>query len=177
MQMTCPTCGEPFPLAAGLAGADGQRLAELAAAMEPRLALAALEYVGLFGAKTLGREARIMADLAALVAAGTVRREGSAPLAATPALWAQAIEQMLAQRAKLRLPLSSHGYLQAIAHALADAAAAAREANSSRRAADAGARAFDRPQAMNDALEKLSIQRAEDLIANHRRSRGQGETP
>ncbi|MHB1273638.1 MAG: hypothetical protein ACYCZD_12890 [Rhodanobacter sp.] len=46
---------------------------------------------------------------------------------ATPSMWAAAIEQMIDARAKLRLPLSGHGYLMEVVFGLADQADAAAE--------------------------------------------------
>ncbi|MGH8040341.1 MAG: hypothetical protein ACREPD_21710, partial [Stenotrophomonas sp.] len=45
----------------------------------------------------------------------------------SPAAWAAGIEQMLAQRYSLTLPLESHGYLRAVVYGLADKADAAAE--------------------------------------------------
>lgn len=133
MRVTCPCCGEAFPLEAGFLEADGKRLATLLAAMPPELGRAAIGYLRLFkpqkqGLRTL-RAVKLVSELASLVDAGDVCRDerGGVRRPATAALWAQGIEQMLQQADKLTLPLANHHYLRAIVYGLADAADAKAE--------------------------------------------------
>lgn len=133
MQVTCPCCAVRFPLEAGFSDDDGKRLAAVLADMEPPLARAAIAYLRLFKpAKTalrLPRAIKLLQDLTALVAAGTVCRDerNGVRRPAAPAVWVAAIEQMLQQSERLVLPLTGHGYLREVAFGIADKADAAAE--------------------------------------------------
>lgn len=133
MHVTCPSCCERFPLAAGLADDDGKRLAALLAGMEPVLGRAVVGYLRLFKPAQQGlrtaRAARLVQELVALVDAGSVCKDerGGLRRPATAALWAEGIEQMLATTGRLSLPLANHNYLRAIVYGLADQADAANE--------------------------------------------------
>jgi len=131
--MTCPECGAQAHLAAFFVEDDGKRLAGLFAEMEPVLGRAVLGYLGLFKpAKTalrLSRAVKLTQELLHLVNASTVCRDERAGVrrAASPGLWAQGIEAMLARRANLSLPLENHNYLREVVFGLADKADAAAE--------------------------------------------------
>jgi len=133
MRMTCPECGAQAHVSAFFVEDDGKRLAGLFAEMEPVLGRAVLGYLGLFKpvktALRLSRAVKLTQELVALVNAGTVCRDERAGVrrAATPWLWAQGIEAMLAQRSSLSLPLENHNYLRAVVFGLADKADAAAE--------------------------------------------------
>lgn len=152
MRITCPNCCETYPIDAGFADDDGKRLAALFAGMEPMLGRAVLSYLRLFkppkSALRSVRAARIVEELLDLVRTGTVCRDERAGLRrpASPALWAQGIEQMLATPGKLQLPLANHHYLRAIVYGLADQADAVGE-----RRREADARAGKRPAGPSDA--------------------------
>lgn len=172
MQLVCPCCDTPFPIEAGLADADGKRLAALLAEMDPALGRAVIGYLRLFRpakqALRTARAAKLVAELDALVRAGTVCRDERAGVRrpATTAHWVAGIEQMLEQRERLTLPLSTHHYLRAIVFGLADQADAAaerqREADAragrgrsgTSGATDAGAIA--RRLALQEALSKIN---------------------
>ena len=112
---------------------DGKRLAATLAGMVPELGRAVIGYLGLFKpAKTalrMARAARLAAEIEALANAGGVCRDerGGVRRPATPATWAAGIEQMLAQRGALTLPLDGHNYLRAVVYGLADKADALAE--------------------------------------------------
>lgn len=133
MQVTCPTCSEYFPIAAGFLEADGKRFGMLLAGMEPALGRALVEYLALFTPPKqklrLSRAVKLVAALDALVREGSVCRDerGGARRAAGPAQWAAGMEQMLEQRAKLTLPLGNHHYLRSVVYSIADQADAAAE--------------------------------------------------
>lgn len=133
MRATCPDCGAQAHLAAFFVEADGKRLAALLAGMAPELGRAVIGYLGLFKpAKTalrLPRAVKIVEELQALVEPGTVCNDERSGVRrpASPATWAAGIEQMLAQRPALTLPLANHNYLRAVVFGLADKADAARE--------------------------------------------------
>lgn len=133
MRATCPDCGADGHLSAFLVEGDGKRLGALLAAMPPDLGRAVIGYLGLFKpAKTtlrLPRAVKLVEELRDLVDAGSVTNDerGGVRRPATAATWAAGIEQLLAQRATLVLPLKSHNYLRAIVFGLADQADAAAE--------------------------------------------------
>jgi len=133
IRITCPSCGTDFPVEAGLIEGDAKRLAAVLAGMDPLLGRTALQYLHLFKPRKtslrLARAVRLVAELAELADAGTVCRDERSGVRrpATPALWAAGIEQLLAQRDRLELPLANHHYLRAVVYGLADKADAAAE--------------------------------------------------
>lgn len=142
MRATCPDCGVQAHVTAFFVEDDGKRLAMTVAGLEPELGRALLGYLGLFKpsktALRMARAAKLAQEVAALVASGSVCKDerGGVRRTTTPATWAAGIEQMLAQRGALTLPLDTHGYLRAVVFGLADKADAAAE-----RAREASARA------------------------------------
>lgn len=125
MRIQCPCCGEQYPLEAGFADDEGKRLAAQFAEMEPKLGRAVLAYLRLFSPARRGlrtsRAIRLVEDLLALVRAGNVTRDARTTdtKPASPAMWAAGIEQMLAQRERLSLPLDNHHYLRAVVYGIA----------------------------------------------------------
>lgn len=130
MRVQCPCCGEQFPLEAGFLDDEGKRLAAQFADIEPRLGRAILGYLRLFSPAKRGlrttRAIKLVEELMSAVNAGTVTRDArtadSKP--ATPAMWATGIDQMLAQRERLTLPLDNHHYLRAVVYGIASDPAA-----------------------------------------------------
>lgn len=128
MHVTCPCCSESFPIAAGLLEPDGKRFGMLLAGMEPALGRATMEYLPLFAPGKqklrLSKAVKLVAALDALVREGTVCRDerNGVRRPATAALWVAGIEQMLAQRDRLTLPLANHNYLRMVVYGLADQA-------------------------------------------------------
>lgn len=133
MHVTCPTCSDAFPIAAGFLEADGKRFGMLLAGMEPALGRATVDYLALFTpAKQklrLSRAVKIVGALDAFVREGTVCRDERQGVrrAAAVAHWVAGIEQMLEQRARLTLPLTNHHYLRSVVFGIADQAAASDE--------------------------------------------------
>ncbi|MCY1266047.1 hypothetical protein D9M68_678990 [compost metagenome] len=125
MQLQCPCCGEQFPFEAGFADADGKRLAALLAGVEPKLGRAVLNYLRLFSASKRGlrmtKAIRLIEELLDLINAGQVQRDArtSDSKPAPPRLWASGIEQMIAGRERLQLPLENHNYLRAVVYGIA----------------------------------------------------------
>lgn len=125
MQLHCPCCGEQFPFEAGFADADGKRLAALMAGLDPKLGRAVLNYLRLFSpakrSLRMTKAIRLVEELVALVDSGMVQRDArtndSKP--ATPRIWVAGIEQMLASRERLQLPLENHNYLRAVVYGIA----------------------------------------------------------
>lgn len=161
MHLTCPSCHDRFPIAAGFLDDDGKRLAALLADMEPVLGRAVIGYLRLFKPARQGlriaRAVKLVRDLNELVRVGSVCRDerGGVRRPATPAMWAEGIEQMLAESAGLTLPLTNHRYLRAIVYGLADKADADRE-----RQREADLRVGRRPVATS---ENADTQRRNDL--------------
>lgn len=171
MRATCPDCGAQGHLAAFFVEDDGKRLAALLADMPPGLGRAALGYLGLFKpvktALRLARAVKLLQELSALVASGAVCRDerNGVRRPASPGQWAAGIEQMLAQRGSLSLPLDSHNYLRAVVFGVADKADAAVErqreadARSGRHlAAAAGNAAPEHERKLEDALYYIQQQ-------------------
>lgn len=130
MNLTCPSCGAEMDLDVLLAHDDSrQALARLVALSVP-LGRLVLQYLRLFkpGTRAMshGRTVKLVEELLPDLERGAVThrgREWRAPIE----VWQAAIEQMLAQRDKLVLPMKSHGYLVEIVVGLADKAEAAQE--------------------------------------------------
>lgn len=133
MQATCPHCAFQAEIEAFFVDAEGKRLAAVMAELPAECGRAVLGYLRLFKpartALRTARAVRLAREIAGLIAAGSVCKDerGGVRRPATPAMWAAGIEQMLAQRDRLSLPLESHGYLRAVVFGLADAADAAAE--------------------------------------------------
>jgi hypothetical protein len=125
MQLQCPCCGIQFPVEAGFADADGKRLAALLAGIEPKLARALIGYLRLFSPAKRGlrmtRAIRIVEELLELINAGAVQKDARTTIAksAPPRLWLAGMEQMIAGRERLSLPLDNHNYLRAVVFAIA----------------------------------------------------------
>ncbi|HRQ63916.1 MAG TPA: hypothetical protein PKZ76_03480 [Xanthomonadaceae bacterium] len=130
MKVSCPNCAVSFPLELGFVELDGKKLAAVFAELEPPLGKAVLDYLGLFKpAKSglrLSRALVIAQEVSAMARAGTVEWDGNRR-DCIPAFWVECIEQMLARRAELSLPLSNNNYLRKIVFAHADRAEARAE--------------------------------------------------
>lgn len=166
MQLQCPCCGEQFPFEAGFADADGKRLAAQLAGVEPKLGRAVLNYLRLFSPAKRGlrmtKAIRLVEELLDLVNAGQVQRDArtgdSKP--APPRIWAAGIEQMIATRERLQLPLENHNYLRAVVYGIASDPAQAQGAapvKPSRAAATS-------QQILQDAVGRIEADRRLGLI-------------
>jgi hypothetical protein len=114
MQLTCPCCFARFAIEAALTDDAARQAVAAALKMPAPLGDLTLRYLALFRpskrALSWDRAARLLNELLEPIQAGRVERHGrtwAAPLDA----WRDALEQMLARRDKLTLPLASHGYL------------------------------------------------------------------
>jgi hypothetical protein len=114
MKLVCPACGSVNSLDS-LVGHDGARaaLAELAKLSGP-LASAVVRYLALFRpAKrqlSLDRMASLLAELNPMIMEARIERSGR-NYAAPREVWVGAIDNILASRDRLTLPLKTHGYL------------------------------------------------------------------
>lgn len=133
MRMICPSCG-------AVASADAwqndpvcrEAIAKVAALPGP-VSAAELGYLGLFRhgqtrALSWKRMLRLATEIEVLVGRGFVHVKDKPDKSCPPSLWAQGMEQMAAQRAGLRLPMVSHGYLEKVVWDLAEKADYSQEA-------------------------------------------------
>lgn len=163
MHVTCPTCSESFPIAAGFLEPDGKRFGVLLAGMDPALGRATVDYLGLFSPARqklrLSKAVKLVEALDVLTRTGIVSRDErtSASRPTTVAMWVEGIQQMLAQRARLTLPLQNHHYLRSVVYGIADQADAQAE-----RSAEANKRA-------GRHLEPGTSQAPTDAAARQRR--------
>lgn len=114
-----------------LLGHEGAREAVMTAlALPAPLGKLLVQYIALFRpAKrqlSFDRVARLLGELATMIEAGTVERSGRA-WPAPQDYWRAALEDMLARRDRLTLPLTSHGYLLEILVGLSNRAEAKAE--------------------------------------------------
>ena len=181
MQMQCPCCGEQFPFEAGLADADGKRLAGLMAGLEPKLGRAVLNYLRLFSPPKRGlrmtKAIRLVEELLALVESGQVQRDArttdSKP--ATPRLWAAGIEQMIISRERLQLPLENHNYLRAVVYGIASDPAQASLVAPSKPSRAAGPTALEVMQEEFGRIEAdLRLGLIDEEEAERRRAKARG---
>lgn len=132
MKTSCPACGAAFSLDA-LIGNDGAREAVMAALAIPApLGKLLVQYLALFRPAqrqlSFDRVANILGELLPMIAEAKIERNGriwSAP----QDYWKLALEEMLAKRDKLTLPLKNHGYLLAIIEGYSSKAEAKQEAS------------------------------------------------
>lgn len=117
MQLTCPACGAVASLDVLLQHEEARNAVAAAMQVSAPLAALLLRYLALFRpAKrqlTLDRVARLLQELLPDLQAARVTRNGKT-FAAPVDVWKAAIEQMLAGRDALRLPLKNHGYLYSV---------------------------------------------------------------
>jgi hypothetical protein len=114
MQITCPCCAARFPIEAALTDEAARSAVATALALTAPLGDRLMRYIGLFRpakrALAWNRAARLLDELLGMIQAGRIERKGRA-WAAPETAWAEGLEQILARRDKLDLPLSGHGYL------------------------------------------------------------------
>ncbi len=182
MQVQCPCCGEQFPFEAGFADADGKRLAALLAGLDPKLGRALLNYLRLFSPAKRGlrmtKAIRLVEELLDLVNSGQVQRDARAndSKPAAPRLWAAGIEQMIAGRERLQLPLENHNYLRAVVYGIAADPAQAAQLAPTRPVAAASVSTVQ--QVLQDAIGRINADERLGLIdkeeAERRRQAARG---
>lgn len=131
MNITCPGCGFCAALNIFTSDVDARHFAQLMGKVPPEISDQVLMYIGLFApAKhkmTFARGRRVLAELVPLIEARQIernRRSWPAPVSA----WRDALAYMIDSRAKLTLPLKSHGYLLEVLVGMADQVEAQAEA-------------------------------------------------
>lgn len=117
MRLTCPACGAATSLDAALAHEGAREAVMIALQLPAPLGKLLVQYVALFRPAarqlSLDRLAALLGELLPMIESGRIERGGrvwAAPLES----WRAALDDILAKRDKLTLPLKSHGYLLAI---------------------------------------------------------------
>ena len=133
MKLICPSCGAQCSAECFSNDADARSvLAALVKLPAPVLDVGILNYLALFRPGT-GRALQwrralgLVADLSALVSAGSVQCGRSVARPCPPSVWGNAIRRMVDNPPK-QLPLKNHNYLVAVAYEIADDADRKREA-------------------------------------------------
>lgn len=154
MNGVCQSCGAVAPLEWFLADTKYKQCLVVMADIPREVAPVAVRYLSLFRpasgrAMSPDKTVRILGEIAALVTAGHVQVKGKVARPCPARIWAEAMEQMLAQRDALDLPMASHGYLLKVAYGLADVADAGAE-RKVREAEQSGVRPWSRPDEESD---------------------------
>jgi hypothetical protein len=130
MRLKCPCCRAEFSLEAALENEAAATALAIALNLHPAGKLIG-QYLALFRPEksglSWGRVEKILGELLPKIQAGAVSWDGNrreCPVA----VWAEAIEAMLARRHTLSLPMPNHNYLYHIAYELAGKASARVEA-------------------------------------------------
>lgn len=136
VKLVCPACGATHSLEALLTDVSAREAVAAALALPAPLADRVLRYLALFRpaqrALSWDRAAKLLQELLGAVKAGHVERKGRS-WAAPLELWQAALDQMLAGREQLTLPLKSHGYLFEVVAGLSSRAEARGEARQEER--------------------------------------------
>lgn len=144
MKLTCAACGATGSIEFFLMDAAARQSVVEALAMPAPLNKQIMPYIGLFRpnkrALTWDRVERLLEELVPAINEATIERHGRtwpAPIE----YWKEALDQILMNRAKLNLPLKSHGYLFEIVAGMsskAEGRVEARQEESKRHAVRAG---------------------------------------
>ncbi|TNG91335.1 hypothetical protein FHQ28_08605 [Pasteurellaceae bacterium USgator11] len=114
MKVKCSACGALHSLDSLIANQSASEAVNAALLVSGELGEALIRYLGLFrplkSSLTFERVATLLNELTPMIQQGKVSRDGrehDAPVQ----VWVHAINQMLASRTMLKLPMKSHGYL------------------------------------------------------------------
>lgn len=114
MKVKCSACGAVHSLDALVANEAASQALNAALLINGELGRALIGYLGLFrpakSSLTFERVATILNELSPMITAGKIQRDGL-EFSAPPEVWIYGINQMLASRQTLKLPMKSHGYL------------------------------------------------------------------
>lgn len=117
MRLTCPACGAISSLDAMIEHQAAREALAAALCIDTRLGPLMMKYLALFRpAKTglsMSRVAVLLGELMPMIHAAKITRNGTL-YAAPREAWVIALEDILARRDSLSLPLKSHGYLLGI---------------------------------------------------------------
>ena len=130
MRLNCPACGSAMSLDTLLASEAAREAVMTALQLPAPLGKALVQYLALFRPAqrqlSFDRVNSLLSELLPMIQSGKIERNGRL-WAAPVESWRQAIEEMLAKRDSLTLPLKSHGYLLTIIAAYTDKAEAKAE--------------------------------------------------
>jgi hypothetical protein len=135
VRLTCQACGAIISLDAALCHEGAREAVQIALQLPAPLGKVLVQYIALFRPEkrqlSMDRVSGLLGELLPMIEAGKIERNGKI-FAAPQTYWQQALEDMLAKRDQLTLPLRSHGYLLTIIAGYADKA----EAKAEQRAED-----------------------------------------
>ena len=131
MKLACPACGSAFSLDVLMAIVGGREAVMTALQLPAPIGKLLVQYVALFRPPkrqlSLDRVGSLLAELLPMIEAARIERNGRT-WTAPQDYWKQALEEMIAKRDKLTLPLKSHGYLLAIIEGYGNKSEAKQEA-------------------------------------------------
>lgn len=114
MKVKCSACGAIHSLDALVANEAASQALNAALLVNGELGRALIGYLGLFrpakSSLTFERVSTILNELSPMIISGKIQRDGR-EFSAPPEAWIYGINQMLASRQTLKLPMKSHGYL------------------------------------------------------------------
>ncbi|MDG6895061.1 hypothetical protein [Volucribacter amazonae] len=114
MKCKCPACGAVNSLDSLVANEKASEALQLALAVSGELGKGLIGYLGLFrpakSSLSFDRVATLLSELLPYIEQGEIQRDGQGYPAPVEA-WIYAINQTLANRHNLKLPMKSHGYL------------------------------------------------------------------
>ncbi|MFH1984140.1 MAG: hypothetical protein ABIL58_20055 [Pseudomonadota bacterium] len=126
MKLTCPSCGAIHSIDAWENDAKARQCLRLVAELPQEVSRRSIAYMAMFrplGGRGLGwdKALRLLTSLKDEVSAAHIQWKRQVSRPNDPRHWAGAMEKVTQQPPK-DLPLTSHGYLKAIAYQLADEA-------------------------------------------------------
>ncbi|MCR1838332.1 hypothetical protein NSA18_10610 [Pasteurella caecimuris] len=114
MKVKCSACGALHSLDALIANQAASEALNAALMVNGELGEALIRYLGLFrpakSSLTFDRVTTLLSEITPMIQAGKIKRDG-VEYAAPVEAWIYAINQMIANRQALKLPMKSHGYL------------------------------------------------------------------
>ncbi|HEY8710738.1 MAG TPA: hypothetical protein VIM34_22400, partial [Burkholderiaceae bacterium] len=123
MRLTCPACGAEYTLDVLIAHEGAREALVEAMGMNAVLGKRLMQYLSLFRPPkrqlTMDRVAKILKEISPAIAARQIERNGRIwpiPLES----WTWALDEIVAKKERLTLPLKSHGYLYEMLIAAAD---------------------------------------------------------
>lgn len=141
MRMTCPACGAEYTLDVLIAHEGAREALIEAMGMNVALGKRLVQYLGLFRPPqrqlTMDRVAKLLKEISPCIKEARITRNGriwAIPLDS----WAWALDEIVAKKDKLTLPLKSHGYLFEMLIAAADKLEAKAEQQTESRRASGG---------------------------------------
>ncbi len=126
MKLICPGCGAIASAESWTNDANCRETLLIISRLPSPLPKSTLGYISLFrpGKQSLTwkKALRLVQELEELAGKGYVHVQGRVDRNCSAAIWSRAMEQMVEQRAGLKLPMPNHNYLAKVAYDLADTA-------------------------------------------------------